>query len=44
VLAQVLNTIHNLTFYLDTMRRVRHSIRLGEESRFLTDVGSRPKP
>jgi queuine tRNA-ribosyltransferase len=35
VLAQVLNTIHNLSFYLDTMRRVRHSIRLGEESRFL---------
>jgi queuine/archaeosine tRNA-ribosyltransferase len=25
-LAQVLNTIHNLSFYLDTMRRVRHSI------------------
>ena len=24
--AQVLNTIHNLSFYLDTMRRVRHSI------------------
>jgi queuine tRNA-ribosyltransferase len=44
VLAQVLNTIHNLSFYLDTMRRVRHSIRLGEESRFLADVGSRPKP
>ena len=34
VLAQVLHTIHNLSFYLDTMRRVRHSIRLGEESRF----------
>ena len=31
VLAQVLNTLHNLSFYLDTMRRVRHSIRLGEE-------------
>jgi len=30
VLAQVLNTIHNLSFYLDTMRRVRHSIRLGD--------------
>ena len=30
VLAQILNTIHNLSFYLDTMRRVRHSIRLGE--------------
>ena len=26
VLAQVLNTIHNLSFYLDTMRAVRHSI------------------
>ena len=36
VLAQVLNTIHNLSFYLDTMRRVRHSISLGEESRFLS--------
>ena len=33
VLAQVLNTLHNLSFYLDTMRRVRHSIQLGEESR-----------
>jgi queuine tRNA-ribosyltransferase len=30
VLAQVLNTLHNLSFYLDTMRRVRHSIELGE--------------
>ena len=32
MLAQVLNTIHNLSFYLDTMRRVRHSIQLGESS------------
>jgi queuine tRNA-ribosyltransferase len=38
VLAQVLNTIHNLSFYLDTMRQVRHSIRLGEESRFPTGL------
>jgi len=30
VLAQVLNTIHNLSFYLDTMKRVRHAILLGE--------------
>ncbi len=30
ILAQVLNTVHNLSFYLDTMRRVRHSISLGE--------------
>jgi queuine tRNA-ribosyltransferase len=29
VLAQVLNTVHNLSFYLDTMRSVRHSIALG---------------
>jgi queuine/archaeosine tRNA-ribosyltransferase len=38
VLAQVLNTIHNLSFYLDTMRRVRHSIELGREARFLSEV------
>jgi queuine tRNA-ribosyltransferase len=30
LLAQVLNTIHNLSFYLDTMRRVRHAISLGD--------------
>jgi queuine tRNA-ribosyltransferase len=44
VLAQVLNTIHNLSFYLDTMRRVRHSIRLGEGTRFHSGVSSQPKP
>ena len=44
ILAQVLNTLHNLSFYLDTMRRVRHSIRLGEESRFLSSVWSRSMP
>src|SRR5246127_1424590 len=43
VLAQVLNTVHNLSFYLDTMRRVRHSIRLGERTSFLSGVSSRPK-
>jgi len=43
VLAQVLNTIHNLSFYLDTMRRVRHSISLGEENHFLSGVRSRPE-
>jgi queuine tRNA-ribosyltransferase len=30
VLAQVLNSVHNLSRYLDIMRRVRHSISLGE--------------
>ena len=44
VLAQVLNTMHNLSFYLDTMRRVRHSISLGEESRSLSSVWSKPRP
>ena len=44
VLAQVLNTIHNLSFYLDTMRRVRHSIRLGEGTSSLSGVSSQPKP
>ena len=44
MLAQVLNTIHNLSFYLDTMRRVRHAISLGEESRFLSGDLSRAKP
>ena len=33
VLAQVLNTVHNLSFYLDTMRRVRQSIALGATPR-----------
>jgi len=44
VLAQVLNSLHNVSFYLDTMRRVRHSIQLGEEFRFLSGIWSRPTP
>jgi queuine tRNA-ribosyltransferase len=44
VLAQVLNTVHNLSFYLDTMRAVRHSIALGRGARFLSEVWSRPIP
>ena len=36
VLAQVLNTTHNLSFYLDTMRAVRHSIALGKRVSFLS--------
>jgi queuine tRNA-ribosyltransferase len=34
VLAQVLNTVHNLSFYLDTMRTVRQSISLRDTPRF----------
>ncbi len=38
LLAQVLNTIHNLAYYLDTMRRVRQAIKAGEFANFLSDV------
>jgi queuine tRNA-ribosyltransferase len=41
LLAQVLNTVHNLAYYLDTMRRVRHSIRLGVFKGFLSGDRSR---
>jgi len=37
LLAQVLNTVHNVAYYLDTMRAVRHSIQLGERARFLSE-------
>src|SRR6202050_5097117 len=43
VLAQGLNSVHNLSFYLDTMRAVRHSIALGKETGSPC-VQSRPKP
>jgi len=43
VLAQVLNTVHNLSFYLDTMRAVRHSISLGKETGSPC-AWSQPKP
>jgi len=35
-LAGVLNTVHNLAFYLDTMRAVRHAIKLGDLSGMLS--------
>ncbi len=39
-LAAVLNTIHNLAFYLDTMRRVRQSIKVGRLEALLSEVRS----
>jgi queuine tRNA-ribosyltransferase len=36
-LSGVLNTIHNLAHYLDTMRSVRHAIKLGEVRAKLSD-------
>ena len=44
VLAQVLNTVHNLSFYLDTMRAVRHSIALGDRASSHSGVQSALKP
>jgi queuine tRNA-ribosyltransferase len=35
-LAAVLNTVHNLAYYLDTMRSVRHAITLGDLSGILS--------
>ncbi len=44
VLAQVLNTIHNLTYYLDTMRTVRDAISLGDSVRFQSGRRQSPTP
>ncbi|MGZ4812511.1 MAG: tRNA guanosine(34) transglycosylase Tgt [Terriglobales bacterium] len=41
VLGQVLNSIHNLAYYLDTMKRVRHSIELGEFRNYLSGLRSK---
>jgi queuine tRNA-ribosyltransferase len=39
LLAQTLNTIHNLAYYLDTMRRVRQAILSGDFAKFLPASG-----
>jgi len=38
LLAQTLNTIHNLAYYIDTMHRVRQAIILGGFAKFLSGV------
>ena len=38
LLAQSLNTIHNLAYYIDTMSRVRQAILLGDFAKFLSGV------
>jgi queuine tRNA-ribosyltransferase len=40
-LGGVLNTLHNLAYYLDTMRAVRHAIQLGNLEEFLSGFRSR---
>ena len=44
LLAQTLNTIHNLAYYVDTMRRVRQAILLGDFAKFLSGVRSPQLP
>jgi tRNA-guanine family transglycosylase len=41
ILASVLNTMHNLYFYLDTMRRIRQFIEFHHYDEFLADVRRR---
>ncbi len=40
LLAQVLNTVHNLARYLDVMRSVRYAIELGEFTGLLSELPS----
>lgn len=42
-LAVILNTHHNLYFYLDTMRKIREAIRFGNLERFRSDLQARLK-
>jgi len=44
LLGQLLNTIHNLTYYLDTMRSVRDAISLGDSVRFQSGTRQSPTP
>ena len=41
MLGQILNTVHNLAHYLDTMRRVRDAIRCGNLQTFVSGFRSR---
>jgi len=41
MLGKILNTAHNIYFYLDTMRRIRQSIASGDFPRFSLDFRSR---
>ena len=40
ILGKILNTLHNVYFYLDTMRRIRQTIRAGDFSRFSSEFRS----
>ena len=40
ILGKILNTLHNVYFYLDTMRRIRQTIQAGDFSRFSSEFRS----
>ena len=40
ILGKILNTLHNVYFYLDTMRRMRQAIQAGDFSRFSSEFRS----
>jgi queuine tRNA-ribosyltransferase len=40
-LAAILNTHHNIYFYLDMMRKIREAIRFGKLERFRSDLQAR---
>jgi len=42
-LATILNTHHNIYFYLDIMRKIRDAIRFGKLEKFRTDLQARLK-
>jgi len=41
ILATILHTHHNLYFYLDTMRKIRESIKFGNVTKFRSDLQAR---
>jgi len=41
ILGKILNTLHNVYFYLDTMRRMRQTIQAGDFTRFSSEFRSR---
>jgi len=40
ILGKILNTLHNVYFYLDTMRRIRQTIQAGDFTRFSSEFRS----
>jgi tRNA-guanine family transglycosylase len=41
-LAAILNTFHNIAFYLDTVRKIRESIASGTLGKYLEEMEKKP--